>query len=165
MGSSDKREFLKKNLPSALQENETLKPRTTVSQAALIIIISLGLFFGLLEGGLTLLGIKPVFKTEDPFVGFATTVPLFVPSRGPNGNRIMVTAPNKLNLFNKQEFETVKPPDAFRIFCLGGSTTYGRPYDDTTSGQDHRFPAGPYPHLVGYDHYDAESGGSIINRK
>ncbi|WP_218934558.1 tetratricopeptide repeat protein [Rosistilla ulvae] len=26
-----------------------------------------------------------------------------------------------------------KSPDTYRIFCLGGSTTYGRPYDDETS--------------------------------
>ena len=24
-------------------------------------------------------------------------------------------------------------PETYRIFCLGGSTTYGRPYNDTTS--------------------------------
>jgi tetratricopeptide (TPR) repeat protein len=133
MGPSDKKEFSKKNLPSAEQKNTTLKPRTTISQAALIIIISLGLFFGLLEGGLTLLGIKPVIKTEDPFVGFASTVPLFIPSQETGGGQTMITAPNKRNVFNRQEFIREKSPDTYRIFCMGGSTTYGRPYDDTTS--------------------------------
>ena len=40
---------------------------------------------------------------------------------------------NKLNLFNKQTFSQPKVAGATRIFCLGGSTTFGRPYDDTTS--------------------------------
>jgi tetratricopeptide (TPR) repeat protein len=45
----------------------------------------------------------------------------------------MVTAPNKENNFNPQSFPRVKGQDSYRVFCLGGSTTYGRPYDDTTS--------------------------------
>jgi hypothetical protein len=36
-------------------------------------------------------------------------------------------------LFNAQQFPREKAPRTTRIFCLGGSTTYGRPYDDTTS--------------------------------
>jgi len=44
-----------------------------------------------------------------------------------------VTAENRLSWFNRQSFLRDKPPDAYRIFCLGGSTTYGRPYDDRTS--------------------------------
>jgi tetratricopeptide (TPR) repeat protein len=45
----------------------------------------------------------------------------------------MVTARNKLGLFNPQRFGLDKDPDAYRIFCVGGSTTYGRPYNDMTS--------------------------------
>ena len=44
-----------------------------------------------------------------------------------------VTAQSKLPLFNKQRFSIEKNPRTVRIFCLGGSTTYGRPYDETTS--------------------------------
>ncbi len=114
-------------------ESAAVKSRTTFRQAIIIILVSLVLFFGLLEGGLILLGFKPVLTNEDPFVGFASNVPLFVPSRGPGGRSIMTTAPNKTTLFNKQEFAGEKPPNTYRIFCMGGSTTYGRPYDDTTS--------------------------------
>ena len=45
----------------------------------------------------------------------------------------MVTAENKLSLFNAQHFPRKKAAGTFRIFCLGGSTTYGHPYDDKTS--------------------------------
>jgi tetratricopeptide (TPR) repeat protein len=88
------------------------------------------IFFLLLEGGLALFGVKPALQTEDPFVGFASNVPLFVPS--PDG-RQLVTAPNKLNFFNPQSFPREKAPGTYRIFCLGASTTYGHPYTDPTS--------------------------------
>ena len=91
------------------------------------------IFFLLLEGGLALFGVKPALQEEDPFVGFAANVPLFVPEQAPGGGEIMTTAPNKLQYFNAQSFPRHKAPGTYRIFCLGGSTTYGRPYNDTTS--------------------------------
>ncbi len=45
----------------------------------------------------------------------------------------MQTAGNKLSFFNAQRFAKNKPANTFRVFCLGGSTTFGRPYDDRTS--------------------------------
>ena len=45
----------------------------------------------------------------------------------------LVTAQNKRGYFNVQGFPQVKAPGTYRIFTLGGSTTYGRPYDDKTS--------------------------------
>ncbi len=87
-------------------------------------------FFAVLEGTLALVGIEPVLFEEDPYVGFATRVPLYV---GESGSDRMVTAPNKLRLFNPQRLSRSKPPGVYRIFCVGGSTTYGRPYDDRTS--------------------------------
>jgi tetratricopeptide (TPR) repeat protein len=90
-------------------------------------------FFLLLEGALALFGIKPVLKTEDPFVGFASNAPLFVPAPGPRGDQWLLTAQNKRGYFNVQGFPQTKAPGTYRIFTLGGSTTYGRPYDDKTS--------------------------------
>ena len=91
------------------------------------------LFFVALEGVLALVGVRPVLDTRDPFFGFASSVPLYVESTDSENQVVMTTAPNKLEYFNVQRFLRQKPPGAFRIFCLGGSTTYGRPYDDTTS--------------------------------
>jgi len=45
----------------------------------------------------------------------------------------MVTAPGKLRFFPRQESAAHKPSGTYRIFCLGGSTTVGRPYGDDTS--------------------------------
>ncbi len=91
------------------------------------------LFFGALEGALALLGVRPILATRDPFVGFAANIPLYVERRRPDGRVWMTTAPNKLEYFNAQRFPKAKPAGTFRIFSMGGSSTYGRPYDDTTS--------------------------------
>ncbi len=89
-------------------------------------------FFVLLEGVLALVGIRTGSFSGDPYVGFSSTSPLFVETTGEGGVTEMVTAENKLSLFNPQRFPARKG-DATRVFCVGGSTTFGRPYDDSTS--------------------------------
>jgi tetratricopeptide (TPR) repeat protein len=96
-------------------------------------VLAVLIFFALLEGGLALFGVKPALQSEDPFVGFASNAPLFVSSPGANGEQLLTTAPNKKDFFNRQSFAQPKAPGTYRIFTLGGSTTYGRPYDDSTS--------------------------------
>lgn len=90
-------------------------------------------FFAALELGLLLLGVQPLSHSHDPYVGFTSRLPLFVEETGPQGQVVRVTAASKLQFFNKQAFIEEKPTGAYRVFCLGGSTTHGRPYDDTTS--------------------------------
>lgn len=94
-------------------------------------VLSLALFFGLIEVILMAIGVKPLSYEKDPYVGFSSQIPLFISQE--NSEEMLVTARNKLAYFNKQEFSREKPDDTTRVFCLGGSTTYGRPYDDTTS--------------------------------
>lgn len=94
----------------------------------LVSVLALILFFGALELVLALAGVEPLLLTEDPLVGFAGNVPLFVEHRLVDGTVVLRTAENKLSLFNRQQFPREKGPDSFRIFCLGGSTTYGRPF-------------------------------------
>ncbi len=113
-------------------DTSVVSSRTSLAQAIVIILVTVGLFFGLLEGGLALFGVQPVLQEDDPFVGFALNVPLFIPSQG-----VMTTAPNKKDFFNQQSFAKEKPPNTYRIFCLGGSTTYGVPTMTRP-----RFPAG-----------------------
>jgi tetratricopeptide (TPR) repeat protein len=96
-------------------------------------LITTVLFFTLLEAGLALFGVRPRLRQEDPFVGFVSSIPLFVEGRDADGRPLMVTADNKRGIFNVQQFPRDKPPGTYRIFCLGGSTTYGRPYSDATS--------------------------------
>jgi tetratricopeptide (TPR) repeat protein len=96
-------------------------------------IAAVTVFFGAVEFVLASFGVRPVLLTEDPLVGFAENVPQFVEATRPDGTAILRTARNKRGLFNYQEFPREKDPDSYRIFCMGGSTTYGRPYGDRVS--------------------------------
>jgi tetratricopeptide (TPR) repeat protein len=100
---------------------------------SLFTIIIVAAFFGAMEVVLAVAGVRPLLLTEDPFVGFADNVPQFVPDIRPDGTPILRTASNKRALFNYQEFPRDKADNSYRIFCMGGSTTYGRPYFDEVS--------------------------------
>ena len=58
---------------------------------------------------LAFLGVRPVLCDEDPYVGFSSNIPLFVEQAAPGGKPTMVTAKNKLPLFNLQRFARNKP--------------------------------------------------------
>lgn len=90
-------------------------------------------FFAVLEGLLAGAGVEPLSRKSDPYVGFAGFSSLFVERLTPEGARVFETAPGKLQWFNSQRFRADKAPGTRRLFCMGGSTTYGRPYDDRTS--------------------------------
>lgn len=90
-------------------------------------------FFVLLEAALAVWGIQPEADTTDRFVGFSSRLPLFEPATDEDGQEILRTAENKLHWFNYQSFPRTKPPGTKRVFCMGGSTTYGHPYWDSTS--------------------------------
>ena len=87
----------------------------------------------IVEGGLRLVGIQPVTDTRDPFVGFSEQMPLMELVRDEAGREWLRTARSKLIWFNDQAFAKQKATGTKRVFCLGGSTTFGHPYDDTTS--------------------------------
>ena len=89
-------------------------------------------FFGLLECTLMLAGLGGDASTADPFVGFSNQFPLFVADETEPSTHVQ-TAENKLVWFNDQRFTRVKPAGVRRVFCVGGSTTFGRPYSDSTS--------------------------------
>jgi len=117
-----------------MQDEAAAKSKRAVPwKEILLAFTATALFFGLLEGVLTLAGVRPGVESQDPFVGFVSQLPTFVEEPGPTGESEMVTAVNKSTIFNHQSFSREKQPGTFRIFCLGGSTTYGRPYDDLTS--------------------------------
>ena len=61
-------------------------------------------------------------QKEDPFVGFSALQPLFQIKDG-----IASVPPAKLRFFNAASFLVHKPAGSFRVFCFGGSTTYGHP--------------------------------------
>jgi tetratricopeptide (TPR) repeat protein len=120
--------------PRASQESPSPRRRVPAFLRGALISALLALtLLALLELALVLLGVQPILYVEDPYVGFASHIPLFAAQTDPDGRPVMATARNKLNLFNPQTFPAVKAEGACRVFCLGGSTTYGRPYDDATS--------------------------------
>ena len=106
-----------------------LSPGKRIVFAALAVVLGLALS----EGLLALLGVRPEMYQSDPYVGFRSNGPLFIEQIGANREACLVTAENRLEFFNRQQFPKQKAPGTFRLFSLGGSTTYGHPYDDATS--------------------------------
>tara|TARA_R110002049_G_scaffold4601_5_gene32731 strand:+ start:1019799 stop:1021730 length:1932 start_codon:yes stop_codon:yes gene_type:complete len=90
-------------------------------------------FFCVMEWSLTLIGIAAVTDTDDPYVGFSNQQPLMRQVTMDTGESYYQTATNKLDWFNDQSFPATKSANTRRVFCVGGSTTYGRPYWDGTS--------------------------------
>ena len=86
--------------------------------------------FVLLEAALRLSNVGNPTDYEDPFVGFSRTHPLFETDVTSGLRR---TAPSRQMHFGRQEFPIEKGPSVFRIFCLGGSTVHGRPYQADTA--------------------------------
>lgn len=111
----------------------TPPPTPPLWRQALYAVVAVALALGLAEAVLALAGVRPASVAEDPYLGFAGHRPLFVEETQPDGRAAMVTAANKLGFFNRQSFAREKPANGYRIFCMGGSTTYGHPNDDATS--------------------------------
>ena len=107
--------------------------RGAACRRALFPLLSMALVLATAEGLLALAGVRPLLVEEDPFIGFSGRVPLYQEEDDADGETLMVTAPAKRGFFNEQRFPARKQRQAYRIFCLGGSTTYGRPYDHRTS--------------------------------
>ena len=93
------------------------------------VVATLG-FFMILETILAVVGVQRDDRIDDPFVGFSDVNPLMELSQRDDGEKILSTAKNKLRWFNAQSFPKIKAPGTKRIFCMGGSTTYGHPYRD-----------------------------------
>ena len=67
---------------------------------------------------------------DDPFVGFSAVQPLFV--RDATGEHYEIPK-SRRKFFAPESFLFAKPPNTFRIFCLGESTVQGHPYSKETS--------------------------------
>lgn len=77
----------------------------------------------LLEAGLRIFDVGRPADTPDPYAGFNRNFPLFE-----RQGAIYRTTRAHEPFVARQEFPVEKPRDGFRIFCFGGSTTYGHPY-------------------------------------
>ncbi len=118
---------------SGSTDNEGSWRRLSVPKQIVFTGLIFVLFFSVLELALLLIGVKPLSLTEDPMLGFADNAPLFVKHKRDDGTVVYRTARNKRQHFNDQSFPETKGKNTCRIFCLGGSTTYGRPYDNKLS--------------------------------
>ena len=78
------------------------RPSLPVWKKALFASLAFVLFFGLLEVVLLLFGVKPLSYAEDPYVAFASRMPLFVEAEGDGAQ--METAGDKWRFFNRQRF-------------------------------------------------------------
>ena len=103
------------------RRTEQVRPQDVIPlwKKGLFSLVATVLVFALLELILALVGIRPVFYEEDPYVGFSAYSPLFIKEQS-GGHTVMTTAPNKLDFFNSQQFAKRKPAGTYRIFCLGG---------------------------------------------
>jgi tetratricopeptide (TPR) repeat protein len=84
----------------------------------------------LAEGVFTALDWGRTSDYDDPFVGFSSVRPLFVPSD--DGQRYEIPVARQ-GYFCSESFSARKPANEFRIFCLGGSTVQGNPFAIETS--------------------------------
>ncbi len=111
--------------PSDRSRDSQPRARLSVPKKALFSFLATALFFLVLELVLAASGVRPILYDEDPYVGFSSRIPLFVEQNRPDGQTSLVTGKNKLEWFQPQEFLKDKPAETFRVFCVGGSTTYG----------------------------------------
>ncbi|MFN0152317.1 MAG: tetratricopeptide repeat protein [bacterium] len=109
--------------------------KTSAAARAALILVGL-LLFAALEGLLALAGLGGARDRGDPFLGFSQEYAIFVPDA--TGARL-VTDPAKRESFNEQAIARTKAEGTIRIFCLGGSATYGFP----------RGAAGAFPAILG----------------
>ena len=109
------------------------KPRLSWKKKAAFACGSTLFFFLLLEFILFVSGVSTITSKSDPSAGFSKQIPLLASSTNANGEVILTTAANKESWFNVQSFLKEKPPGTKRVFCVGGSTTFGRPFADPAS--------------------------------
>ena len=108
-------------------ENTEKHPKTTAKQKLLLILFGFSLL-AFVEITLRIVDYGSLLRREDPFIGFEKIYPLFGKKQLSSGESVYATNSNKQNFFNLQQFRPQKGVNSFRIFCFGGSTTYGRPY-------------------------------------
>jgi len=89
-------------------------------------------FFVVLEVALGVVGVRPLAASHDPVAGFGGA-PLFERATCQDGRACYRTTAPRSTHFNIQRFAADKGDGTFRIFVVGGSSVYGRPFFDETS--------------------------------
>ena len=100
------------------------RPKLATSKKILFSAITCLGFFVILELLLWVAGVPTRIEQEDPFRGFSGRVKVFQ-REGP----LYRTQPATRGMtFNDQSFLAEKPDTGLRIFCLGGSSSFGFPW-------------------------------------
>ena len=96
-----------------------------------LMAIMLGLIpLVILELLLVVIGVGKPQSIDDPFVGFSKAYSLF--ELDAEASKYETSHAKRL-FFGIQSFAKKKPDDGFRVFCLGGSTVRGRPYENDSA--------------------------------
>jgi len=82
--------------------------------------------FLMLETGLRVFDVASPSTFDDSLVGFSKVQPLFELDEDASTYR---TSRARTLFFGTQEFAADKPDNGYRVFCLGGSTVRGRPFE------------------------------------
>lgn len=113
----------------AVPRTKNMPPRRIpVGRKLLYSVLVLIVAVAVCEATLYLCGVQPAYATRDFFVGFEPGERLFV-----RQGDFFVTNELKLSFFNDSKFTAEKQRNTIRIFSLGGSTTYGHPYNNKAS--------------------------------
>ncbi len=100
------------------------RPKLSTSKKLLFSAIVCCGFFGFVELVLWVVGVPTLLDQADPFRGFSGLVKVFQ-REGPN---YRTRAATRGMTFNDQSFLAEKPADGLRLFCLGGSSSFGFPW-------------------------------------
>lgn len=90
--------------------------------------------------------------SEDPFVGFTATRPLFELNEAAGRYEI---APSRQDWFYPDSFVAEKPANGYRIFCIGDSTVAGRPFTIETAFSSWL--------KLFLEHHDPERAWEVVN--
>jgi len=105
-----------------MKRDDSIKKQIAFRIGAILIGL---LPFVIFETSLNVIGWQRLDGVKDPFVGFASSEPLFELNADQTNYEI---SQSRKPLFCDDSFQATKSPDEFRIFCVGGSTVQGRPF-------------------------------------
>ena len=100
------------------------RPRIALWKKFVLAAIACTMFFAIAELVLWATGVPTLIEQEDPFRGFSGLVTVFERDGGVYQTRRSTLK----STFNDQSFLVEKPANGLRIFCLGGSSSYGFPW-------------------------------------
>jgi len=105
-------------------ESSARVQRTAMWKKISFVLIICVVFFGVLELVLWISGAETQIEKEDPFRGFSSLVKVFERK----DDRYKTRYVSLHRTFTDQSFRAEKPANGYRIFSLGGSSSYGYPW-------------------------------------